>query len=108
MAVRSPDSSRCFGLATRDETILTGDSRGVFSVWDPATTSEVYSLKSHDADVLAMAYSVQPDSGVVVIATGADSNMVCLRRTPSSGTASPHSCISRSRIQPSLLLVCLF
>lgn len=68
-----------------DETILTGDSRGVFSVWDPATTSEVYSLKSHDADVLAIAYSVQPDSGIVAIATGADSNMVCLRRTPTSG-----------------------
>jgi len=55
-----------------DETLLTGDSRGVFSVWDPATTSEVYSIKSHDADILAMAYTVQPDSEVVVVATGAD------------------------------------
>lgn len=70
-----------------DGSVVTGDSRGVISVWDPATTTQIYSVKSHDADVLGMVVTVTSDSQIVVVATGPDSNMVCVRRVPVPGPA---------------------
>jgi len=65
--------------------LIMGDSRGILSVWDPVTTTQIYSVKSHNGDVLCLAYALCGDSQVGVVATGADSNMFSIRRVATNG-----------------------
>jgi hypothetical protein len=57
-------------------------------VWDPQTTTEIYSRKTHDADILSMSCIIRPNSEIVVLASGVDSTMGSVRRLPNSGTFS--------------------
>ncbi|XP_011310625.1 cirhin [Fopius arisanus] len=55
----------CLGV-TNENNLISGDSRGVLSVWDSATGTLIESHESHTADILCLA--VAEDSNVIYIA----------------------------------------
>ena len=66
--------------------IVSGDSSGRVSIWDPKFGSLVQSLHQHDADVLCVATS--PD-GSHIFASGIDSQVAAFGRTPAHAEEPP-------------------